>query len=199
MDFYDVIGRCGEGTIETRRVFEPTFAELLIRNEHVDKWREGCEGFLGAPLDGEDKDEAKRIKAISKDYGGIRPGQTLYLKDEHGARLVVMFWPWLKGEYTTIRMGLSDIDTKPKKQPPAEHQKTPETTPQKKPDATASRVVSIGSHFNRGIGIRSRPTAAEPTCNGNEARISLLEEEVWELKSAVEKLTKQLESQESSG
>ncbi len=79
MDFYDIISRCGPDTIEKRRVFEPTFAELLIRNEHVDTWHNGCRAFLGEPVKPADTPASDHTTAISKDYGGARSGQTLYV------------------------------------------------------------------------------------------------------------------------
>jgi hypothetical protein len=164
MDFYDIISRCGPDTIEKRRVFEPTFAELLIRNEHVDTWHNGCRAFLGEPVKPADTPASDHTTAISKDYGGARSGQTLYAHEAYGMRMVVIFWPWAKGPYTTVRLGLTDLSSEQatKVQPLSPSVTVRQTTTPESGSGTHTQVVSIGSHFSRGIGMKPKSDDSIP-------------------------------------
>ena len=189
MDFYDVISRCGPETIETRRVFEPSFAELLIRNEHVETWYTECKDLLGEPVKAADAPASDHSTAIAKDYGGARTGQTLYSHEAYGLRMVVIFWPWAKGPYTTVRMGITDLAAEQEKaadqsKPAAYSSNVPDT-----PTGGGSQVTSIGAHFSRGIG--TKPSAGDDAVS---RRVAALEGEIQQLKEQLSEMAAKLDS-----
>jgi len=40
-----------------------------------------------------------------EEFGGIRPGQTLYFWNEGKDAVFAMLWPWQDGYHTTVKIG----------------------------------------------------------------------------------------------
>ena len=77
---------------------EPVTAKV---EEHLDAPKKGADEALPADLA-----EAPLIEAM----GGIRGGQTLYIKElGDGLSMYVAFWPWGGGKRFTIKIGVHAV------------------------------------------------------------------------------------------
>lgn len=45
-----------------------------------------------------------QIEEKIKDFGGIKPGQTLYFINQGAETIIAMLWPWSNGRQTTLKL-----------------------------------------------------------------------------------------------
>lgn len=85
---------------------EETYFEAVIQNELVQELAGKLKVYLGAAVFTGGEKLADNVKKIINQFGGINPGQTLYLLQENDTVILAMFWPWQDRLHTTLKMAL---------------------------------------------------------------------------------------------
>jgi hypothetical protein len=106
MTLREIIERCGMLGVNEQRRRGDTYHELVFYQEEIDQWTKIFSDILGPAVKPQGAKPTKALLYLTKDYGGIWPGQTLFKKDFDDATVIAMFWPWQDGIHATLKMAL---------------------------------------------------------------------------------------------
>jgi hypothetical protein len=92
----------GLDIFENRQADE-NLIDIVFETKNTQAWVARLDTLLGAALKPAGEHANGTARAVAKDFGGVRPEQTMYYKEfaQHG--LVAMFWPWQNGRCTTCK------------------------------------------------------------------------------------------------
>lgn len=116
--FLEIVQLIKDNPIEETRAFRQNYFECVVSRDHLRSTLKVLDDFFGAPIkDAESKptDESNRFSALD---GGVRQGQTLYLKLQEDVFFCALIWPWNDGIHTTIKFArrlVSDLMPPPPK------------------------------------------------------------------------------------
>lgn len=102
----EIIERCGPLEVEERRHQDETYCELVFYNREIDAWHTVFSETLGAPVKPAGRKPTKELVRLTQAYGGIRTGQTLFVREFEDVIVMAMFWPWEDDKHTTLKMAL---------------------------------------------------------------------------------------------
>jgi len=105
MPFIEIVKEIKTAVFDTIRADSEDYFEGVILKENLGELINRLNGIFGAALWPSKNDLSKEIKGIIEDFGGIMPGQTLYLLRQDNLSIFVMFWPWSDGQHVTIKCG----------------------------------------------------------------------------------------------
>lgn len=108
----EIVERCSVLEVEERRHEDETYCELVFYNRDIDAWRTVFSEALGPPVKPAGQKPTKEILPLTQAYGGIRTGQTLFVREFEDVTVIAMFWPWEDDEHTTLKMGLLEKEKK---------------------------------------------------------------------------------------
>ncbi|MBU1169491.1 MAG: hypothetical protein KKD44_07995 [Proteobacteria bacterium] len=80
------------------------YSELVFFNKDLKKWDRALSGILGPPLKSRWKKPDENLTTITRTFGGIRVGQTLYYKEFDDCKILAMIWPWKDKTHTTLKL-----------------------------------------------------------------------------------------------
>lgn len=89
---------------DTLRVDCDNLFEAVVAKDEVAKLTERLEGFFGPPAWPSKEKLTFQVRQLIDGYGGIMPGQTLYLRNEGSFSVMAMLWPWQDGIRTTVKI-----------------------------------------------------------------------------------------------
>ncbi len=89
-----------------QRKASATYREIVFFNKDVKKWNRILSGKLGAPLKSKWNKPEKSIEKLTRKFGGIRKGQTIYLKEYDDCSILAMVWPWKDKQHSTLKVSL---------------------------------------------------------------------------------------------
>jgi hypothetical protein len=110
--FLEVVQLIKNNPLEETRVFRQNYFECVVSLDHLNLTLKVLTDFFGPPIkdaDAKPTDESNRFSALD---GGVRQGQTLYLKLSEDTFFCALIWPWSDGIHTTIKFAkrsLSDL------------------------------------------------------------------------------------------
>ena len=90
--------------IEALRTDCDNYFEAVIVKKEIVKLNNRLKKFFGEPAWPSKNRLNYQAQEAINGYGGIMPGQTLYLKSEGSENIFAMLWPWQDGERTTIKI-----------------------------------------------------------------------------------------------
>ncbi len=93
----------GLSVIENRHIGDER-VEIVFLNAQLKQWQAHLEMFLGPALKPVGIQPQPEHEAMTRTYGGIRAGQTLFGKTLEGKRIIALFWPWQDGVNITLKM-----------------------------------------------------------------------------------------------
>ena len=79
------------------------FEAVIVKNE-LAKLTASLERLFGSPAWSSQNRLLLQAQEIIKDFGGIRPGQTLYFWSQGKDTVFAMLWPWEDGYHTTVKI-----------------------------------------------------------------------------------------------
>ena len=88
---------------ETRSVTD-SFVEIVLYNKDIQEWNKLLHEFMGEPFKEAAGKPSRQMKELTKEYGGIGKGQTLFKKDLEEVIILAMLWPWENGIHTTLKI-----------------------------------------------------------------------------------------------
>ncbi len=81
------------------RIDSQDYFEAVIVKSELAKLNARLQILFGSP-----EPPSRKVQDILKDFGGIWPGQTLYLFNEGKDAIFAMLWPWQDGEHITVKI-----------------------------------------------------------------------------------------------
>ena len=88
------------------RKASPTYREIVFFNKDMKKWDRVLTGSLGEPVNSKWKNPEKNMEKMTRKYGGIRKGQTLYIKEFENFSIMAMIWPWKDKCHSTLKLSV---------------------------------------------------------------------------------------------
>ncbi len=88
------------------RKSSPTYREIVFFNKDIKKWNRVLAGTLGDPVNSKWNRPEKQVEKMTRKYGGIRKGQTLYVKEYDNFSIMAMIWPWKDKQHSTLKLSL---------------------------------------------------------------------------------------------
>ena len=90
--------------LEELRKENINYFEAVILKPELAKLEKSLEKFLGVPVWPAQNTLSPDMRKAVDEFGGILPGQTLYLSIQEKDAVSVMLWPWQDGEHTTVKI-----------------------------------------------------------------------------------------------
>jgi len=100
----EIIDRCAQLEVYQRRRITDEYAELVFYNKDLAQWDTIMTDILGPTVCPAGTEPTPEDTQLTSDYGGITSQQTLYRKDFHDHRVIVMLWPWNDQAHTTLKI-----------------------------------------------------------------------------------------------
>ncbi len=83
-----------------------TYREIVFFHKDMKKWDRVLTGSLGSPVNSKWKIPEKNMSKMTRKFGGIRKGQTLYIKEFDNFSIMAMIWPWKDKYHSTLKMSV---------------------------------------------------------------------------------------------
>jgi hypothetical protein len=106
MTLKQIMERCHMLGVNEQRHRGDAYHELVFYQAEIDQWTKIFSGIFGPAVKPEGAKPTKALLELTRDYGGIWPGQTLFKKDFDDVTVIAMFWPWQDGIHATLKMAL---------------------------------------------------------------------------------------------
>ncbi|PIP20864.1 MAG: hypothetical protein COX40_02455 [Candidatus Omnitrophica bacterium CG23_combo_of_CG06-09_8_20_14_all_40_11] len=87
------------------RIDSDNYFEAVIEKNELAKLTARLERLFGSTVWPSDKRLSLQVQEMIEEFGGIRPGQTLYFWNEGKDAVFAMLWPWQDGYHTTVKIG----------------------------------------------------------------------------------------------
>ncbi len=89
-----------------QRKASETYREIVFFNKDVKKWDRVLSGKLGSPLKSKWGRPDKSLNKLTRKFGGIRKGQTIYVKEYDDCSIIAMIWPWKDKQHSTLKVSM---------------------------------------------------------------------------------------------
>lgn len=104
MQFQDVRKSLDGVVFDMVRADKDNFFEAVIVSNELAKVNAKLEEVFGPPAWPSQNQLPPQASEATKDFGGVRAGQTLYFWSDKKDTVFAMLWPWQDGYYTTIKI-----------------------------------------------------------------------------------------------
>lgn len=104
MTLNEILKECEKLEIKRKKKIKDDYLELVIFAKDIDKWSALLTDILGPVKKHKKRKPSPDEKKITKNFGGIRPDQTLYQKDFQDFTILAMLWPWKDKELITLKI-----------------------------------------------------------------------------------------------
>jgi len=104
MTLNEIIEKLDKSKIIEEREVTDSYGEFVIANKDMKEWDKLLVEILGPAKKEASANPDKEDSQLTKAYGGIFSGQTLFKKDFEGHTIIAMLWPWGNDMYTTLKI-----------------------------------------------------------------------------------------------
>jgi len=104
MQFNEIKKELEGAVFDNLRIDNDNYFEAVIVKDELAKLTVSLERIFGSPAWPSKNQLVPRAQEIIKDFGGIRPGQTLYFWSQGKDIIFAMLWPWGDGYHTTVKI-----------------------------------------------------------------------------------------------
>ncbi len=94
--------------IRETRATRDDYEEHVIYASDIEQWTAALKDIFGPPIKPAGVAPSADNLAVCQGHGGIMKNQVLFIKELGNTILVVMFWPWMDGLHTTLKLYLVD-------------------------------------------------------------------------------------------
>jgi hypothetical protein len=102
---FDEIRKELEGVVfDNLRIDDHNYFEAVIVKNELAKLTASLQRLFGSPVQPSDKRLSLQIQEMIKEFGGIRPDQSLYFWNEGKDAIFAMLWPWQDGLRITVKI-----------------------------------------------------------------------------------------------
>ncbi len=110
MTLREIIERCRMLGVDEERCKSDEYSELVFYKKDIDQWYKIFADVLGPAVKPAEKKTKREHLHLTKDYGGIWAGQTLFRKAFKDVTVIAMIWPWEDGIHATLKMALLETE-----------------------------------------------------------------------------------------
>jgi len=89
---------------DTLRIDSDNYFEAVIVKNELAELTTRLQRLFGSPVQPSDKRLSLQVQEMIKEFGGIRPDQSLYFWNEGKDAIFAMLWPWQDGLHTTVKI-----------------------------------------------------------------------------------------------
>ena len=104
MQFDDLKNEVKGVAIDDLREDSENYFEAVVTKDELANLTSRLEEFLGPPIRSSKTSLSAKIKDTIREFGGIQPGQTLYLFQQDSETVFAMLWPWSDRNHTTLKI-----------------------------------------------------------------------------------------------
>ncbi|MBU1999293.1 MAG: hypothetical protein ABIG46_07665 [Candidatus Omnitrophota bacterium] len=104
MEFQKITQEIKKINFNSLRTDCDNFFEAVIVKEELNKLTDKLKQFFGAPAFPSKNRLSYSAQELVNGFGGLGPGQSLYLSGEQDALIFAMLWPWKDGVRTTVKI-----------------------------------------------------------------------------------------------
>ncbi|MCQ9208736.1 MAG: hypothetical protein NG712_05090 [Omnitrophica bacterium] len=104
MKLKQLIERFNNLSVDEERTISDEYVELVFFTKDTDQWNKVLTDILGPALKPKGQQPTEGDLKLTEDCGGVHDNQTLFKKEVEGALVIAMFWPWLDGMFTTLKI-----------------------------------------------------------------------------------------------
>lgn len=104
MQFNELIQELKQLNFESWRKETGDYFEAVVLKSGLPGLAGRLNNWFGQPVFPAKTKLPSSIEKITNEFGGIRPGQTLYLWQEGKDLILAMLWPWQDKEHTTVKI-----------------------------------------------------------------------------------------------
>jgi hypothetical protein len=119
MTLREIIERCKKLGVDEERCKSDKYSELVFYKKDIDEWYKIFADVLGPEVKPAGEKPKREHLHLTKDYGGIWAGQTLFRKEFEDGTVIAMIWPWEDGIHATLKMAL--LETEKSEVKPSSH------------------------------------------------------------------------------
>lgn len=102
---FDEIRKELEGVVfDNLRIDGHNYFEAVIVKNELAKLTASLQRLFGSPAWPSKNRLLLQAQEITKDFGGIKPGQSLYFWNEGKDAIFAMLWPWQDGLHITVKI-----------------------------------------------------------------------------------------------
>lgn len=105
MDFNEIKKEVQNINFDTLRTDKDNYLEAVVVKEKLEELKEKLKKFFLEPVFPSLDELSFQMQLAVRDFGGIRPNQTLYFWNKGQDTIFAMLWPWQDGSHTTLKMG----------------------------------------------------------------------------------------------
>ena len=110
MTLREIIERCKRLGVDEERCKSDKYNELVFYKKDIDEWYKMFADVLGPAVKPVGKKPNREHLLLTKDYGGMWVGQTLFRKEFKDVTVIAMIWPWEDGVHATLKMALLETE-----------------------------------------------------------------------------------------
>ena len=111
MTLNEIVGRCEQLEVYTKRTLTEEKAELVFYSKDTNEWNRLFTDIFGSAVKPAGVKPTASDLFLTRQYGGIDTGQTLFTKVFNNGVVMAMFWPWQSEDYTTLKLFLLPADS----------------------------------------------------------------------------------------
>jgi len=104
MQFEEVKKEVKSISFDALRMDCDNFFEAVVLKDELLRLNERLKKFFGEPAFPSKNRLSYQAQETIRGFGGIMPGQTLYLWNQGKDTVLAMLWPWQDGERTTLKI-----------------------------------------------------------------------------------------------
>jgi hypothetical protein len=104
MSLKDILAGCARLSVYEERSNTDAHCELVFYRKDIVAWEKALGEAMGGIAKAAGEKPTREQSDLTRELGGIRVDQTLFRKDENGAVVIAMFWPWQDQTHVTLKL-----------------------------------------------------------------------------------------------
>ncbi|MBD3264886.1 MAG: hypothetical protein GF375_07265 [Candidatus Omnitrophica bacterium] len=104
MELRELKSRFANLDVYEQRDSQEDYEELVFYARDLEKWEEILCDFFGQPAKPAEAKPTRADSKLTREFGGVFKGQTLFKKDMPEKTVIAMLWPWQDNEHITLKI-----------------------------------------------------------------------------------------------
>jgi hypothetical protein len=101
-----ILEKCERIEIKRKKKIKPDYVELVFYTRDMAEWMTFLTEIFGKAVKPKWQKPTSRDRKCTKKFGGIRPNQTLFIKDFKKYNVLAMIWPWKDKILSSLKIPL---------------------------------------------------------------------------------------------